>query len=517
MRAKSTLRLLPVLALTYAAGWFSRRGPAPVPVKASQNPAALATASNSSSMAGIPAVAAAPGPGGRIAEIRPLTLLQEVLGLIGVLDRDGGELAILPLMDLLPRLMITDAATVRRLLEEIAADTTLDRNADFFPVATGGLVFRWMLLQPEEATRFLLQHQKGLGDFADMAPFLIAWADRTRAGAGTRLLAEVPEDDREDMGELLHKQVLMADPAKTLSDPAAQDQLNPTEIGTLITRWWKTDPSALLAWRATLPGGSIRESADSSILNSLDDLKGTPEAAEASLANLPADLADRARLKRQTRELSEYHHVADEPSLPPPDPSALASRLADAGSRQALPYDEMNAAMRAINNAWVGGGQFAEAAKWLGGLPEDQSTSGDYVQNLVTNWAEKDSASASSWINTLPVGKLRDQAAGQLVETIQTEDPVNALVWAKSIGGSQDRQDAISGVYRAWFEHDPAAASQAVQSLSPVEVESLKQEKRPSSSRSDAQTISVNAIDALIEGMDNLSRARVQTPPGSLE
>jgi hypothetical protein len=368
-----------------------------------------------------------------------------------------------------------------------------------------------MLLQPEDATRFLLQHQDQLGDFSDMAPFLIAWADRARSGAGERLLADVPGDDRDDMGEILRKQATMADPAKTLRDPAALEHLNSSEIEALSTRWFKADPSGLLAWRASLTEGNTRQTADTAILDFLQGLKDDAPTLQSKIASLPADLADRIQLRLQTRELSDYHHVADQPSLPPPDPAALAAKLADARSRHPLPDDELSATSRAINAAFIESGQFPEAARWLSGMPENQSAPDECVRSLVSDWVLKDSTAASAWIDSLPAGHLRDQAANQLVETIQEDDPVNAIVWAKSISDQEARQKAVNGVYRQWFETDPAAASQAVQHLPPGEQQSLRREKKTGEPAGDAVIIG-NAIDSLLEHDARVRASLTATP-----
>lgn len=401
------------------------------------------------------------------ARVLPLDSLGEILELFRGLQEEGdNELAMLPLMDLLPRLMVTDAATVSRMLEELAADATLEKDSELFPIAAGSLLFRWMTIQPEAAAAFALTNRERLGDVSDMAPFLVAWAARSRPGSGERLLALVPENDRADMGELFYKQQYLSDPAKALSDPGVFEGLENYDVQGLVGKWLGNDPAAVLAWRAGLPEGDKRENVDRAIVESvLKERNNSPEL-ERRLASLPPDLAKEGRIQLLGNEIEDLKN-ASAGDQPTPNLSEFAARLARLTSNEggvAADSAGLRHTASRLGEAFTDQEKFSEGAAWIRTLPDEESRD-TVTSNLVGGWVAKDAPGASVWIDSLPRGELRDKATSQLIGQISAEDPANALVWAKSISDPAKAVEAEKGVYESWFSSDPVAASRAVQSL----------------------------------------------------
>ena len=154
---KYALTLLLGLPMAFAAGWWLRAERLP-------------TVAAGISRAGVPLVASVSGksaggagkavsPLGSLPDIviRPLTSLKEILALLGpdgsIEDEAGAGIA---MMELMPRLMLTDVATVRAMLEELSGTEGI--SAEGHKILSMGLMFRWMTVRPEEAIGYSLAH-----------------------------------------------------------------------------------------------------------------------------------------------------------------------------------------------------------------------------------------------------------------------------------------------------------------------------------------------------------------------
>ncbi|MDB6136794.1 MAG: hypothetical protein JWM59_5037 [Verrucomicrobiales bacterium] len=468
MAVKQIYWLVPALGITYAAGWFSHWPPAVETVRNQKLTMVTATPPGGGMTAGA-ASAAGPAYPDQPREILPLTSLAEILELLGGLKDGPDELAMIDAADLLPRLMVTDGATIRRLLGEAVSSPELAGDSELHSLVAGGLLFRGMMLHPEETAAFVLSNTDKLKGMEDATPFIVAWAAKSNAGAAERLLAMMPEESRDETGELLQKLKMNADPAAALRAPSAFENLDSSEIHKLAIRWMRSDAPALLAWRAALPEGDGRNAVDSAIVDSVLRQNLDPAAAESRLGVLPAELAAQGRLRLLSQDISAAIAKKEgDPDSAALNPAEYAPRLtqllAQASGSQGPASSEAQAAAQSLSNAYRQEGKFAEGAAWSATLPEGEMRE-RAVGGLIGPWVDKDSAAASAWIDSLPAGSLRDMAAGKLIERIQTDDPVNALVWARALSDESKRRDSVSEIYRSWFAFDPIAASQAVQSL----------------------------------------------------
>jgi hypothetical protein len=69
----------------------------------------------------------------------------------------------------------------------------------------------------------------------------------------------------------------------------------------------------------------------------------------------------------------------------------------------------------------------------------------------------------------MPAGENRDAAASVIARRMAGEDPAAAIAWASSIGGAEQRQEAMIDVGRRYLQSDPVngAAWLAQSGLSP--------------------------------------------------
>lgn len=463
--------LVPAFGLTFAAGWFGHGKTD----REDWERTRILTRTAVPGAALIPGAPDQPPPEkAEIRQILPLHSVDEILEVLALMNgRD--ELALVPVLDMLPRLMITDIPTVRRLLDELGVEAVKQKNNETFSIAAGALIFRWMTLQPEEAAVYALGHRQEFEKMADMAPLFVAYAGSTRAGAGDRLLAIVPEQDREKMGELLRKMQLMANPAASLRDSAVLDKLSSSEVQELAAVWMRKDPTGLLDWRLNQPEGEKRLAAEQAILSLATDPKGDPAVQDKIVSGLSPELAAGARLKRLAMEIRSS---TDKSGAYPEEAPAYAAKLS------AFLAQQPDAAGVGIYEAVTSTGQvflqqkkFSEAAAWIVTLPAGEGQTAA-AEHLASAWAAADPGAASAWIDSLPPGKNRDEASSKLIDSIKKDDPPAALAWAQSLKDDKARLPKVREIYTSWFQNDPAAASQAVQSLTPDQQQQLARSPR---------------------------------------
>jgi hypothetical protein len=84
---------------------------------------------------------------------------------------------------------------------------------------------------------------------------------------------------------------------------------------------------------------------------------------------------------------------------------------------------------------------------------------------MVDSFGDYDIKGTAEFVNTLAVGKERDQAVGALVSDLGDQgDPESAFDWATSISDASKRESMIRNAANQWKEYDRAAAQAAVNS-----------------------------------------------------
>ena len=486
---KYALTLLLGLPLAFAAGWWLR---------AERPPSATAVVPGGTMAPGVAsALGKSAGGAGKVVSplgalpdivIRPLTSLKEILAMLGqdgsIEDEAGAGIA---MMELMPRLMLTDAATVRAMLEELSGMEGI--SAEGHKILSMGLMFRWMTVRPEEAIGYSLAHPALLEDSKEMNMLGLIYMAKARPEAARGLAALMPEEEGENINEFLTKLEAASDPGGVLQDPAKSKGMSGDERGRLAARWMRTDPAAAmawlqglpedqrdpeitarvaaarmqsdtaatLAWIGTLPEGPEKASSRARIIDGMLAGVKNPAVFEGKLAGLPSAWQDQARLQWMTQN-------------PPADRVASAEQLKLICTRNPNLAGDLPT-RRAINNmaeSFTKSGDFNGGASWALTLPDGPAQTAA-ASTVSQQWTGKDPGAASVWITGLPEGATRDAAATALINEIQREDPTSALVWAQSLSNGNQRRAQTRGVFQAWFRNQPFEALQSIQSLSPEE------------------------------------------------
>ena len=87
--------------------------------------------------------------------------------------------------------------------------------------------------------------------------------------------------------------------------------------------------------------------------------------------------------------------------------------------------------------------------------------------NVVTVWADSDSAAAATWVGALSPGVFRDEGAAALVRHWNSRDPSTAWQYVGEIGDMDRRIATATLVFKEWEKTDSNAATQAWITLFP--------------------------------------------------
>jgi hypothetical protein len=103
------------------------------------------------------------------------------------------------------------------------------------------------------------------------------------------------------------------------------------------------------------------------------------------------------------------------------------------------------------------------ASEWAATLPNE--TMATALDSSIAMWAENDPQAAGQWIGTLG-GAARDQAASVYSNSVVQRDPAAAMTWALTIGDPSLRERSMQQVASQWKERDAAAANTWIQNSS---------------------------------------------------
>ena len=97
-----------------------------------------------------------------------------------------------------------------------------------------------------------------------------------------------------------------------------------------------------------------------------------------------------------------------------------------------------------VVNQWWKSGQPQEIGTWASSLTGEVQTQA--VGDVAKTWAGKNSADASIWIKSLPIGNARDAAVTHLINAIRDEFPADAIEWAQSISNPEQQAKALKSI-----------------------------------------------------------------------
>lgn len=154
------------------------------------------------------------------------------------------------------------------------------------------------------------------------------------------------------------------------------------------------------------------------------------------------------------------------------DPEKWVKRLDE------VPEDKRANAVQSLARGWAKSDPDS-AMKWAMSLAEGPQRDAA-VAPAISGWAENDSYEVSQWIEKQPVGAIRDLATRGLVGALMQSQPETAWTWALSIGGEQERFNALQIAYIGMRQKNPEAAAQLLESanLPPQQLEALRKNQQ---------------------------------------
>jgi hypothetical protein len=242
------------------------------------------------------------------------------------------------------------------------------------------------------------------------------------------------------------------------------------KLAVLMDEWTASDPTAAAEWVAGIPAGSFLEDATGQLMIRWGE--ANPEAAvEWVNANIrsgrnPSGAATFASAwtRSDPGAAMEWAAAIEDTAAKKEACGAIAYQLglddpARAGTWIAGVKDPVlqDTLTTGLISTWAGKDPSAAAA-WLdgGGLANtSDATRRKAALMLVSQWTIDDPRPASMWINALAEGPLKENSKVALAQTLATEAPQDALIWADAILDETERHDVILSIYEDWVEGDP--------------------------------------------------------------
>lgn len=489
MKPRPILTFLALLACTSAgvgAGWYLRGRNEQSSSQTSESASArtireAAAQAQTQRAAGLMNTASS----GNTAPPAPFKDLSEILALISGVD-DMDELGALAMLDALPRLLATDTATTKAMLDALLES---DADEETRTISATCLLMRWMLESPEAAVGYSLAHPALLEDAEELQMMGIAYVAKRNPQGAKALAALLPEEQRSEMNldQMLAGLSAMNDPAAALQS-ATEGKLDNNLISGLAGMWASRDPAAAAAWVAghqsslpahvyskiaeryarkdlkaatawatTLPEGELRNQAMDSIKDHIVESAESPAAAEPMLAQFsPAD-ANLTRLNLWQRAWGDAEQGSPERA------AALQNftRMVQESSGVPGQGSPISAVAEVAHGLAIT--DPAGAGAWLMSLP--QPVRGPGISRVVDEWADKDAPAASEWVSKLPAGPERVQATISLADKISDDDPERAVAWVQTLPDKADAETRTREIYHSWLGREPAAALAALQKL----------------------------------------------------
>ncbi len=299
---------------------------------------------------------------------------------------------------------------------------------------------RWAELNPKAAAEFL--KQRGGINYMDMNPDIVwsVWAEKDPAAAAAyakqsgdpramkTILESLAMSDVDNalafarihapeliadgsLSSALGKKSKFTDPervAKQLESLGSFDGNTTLAMSGCAEQWAKKDRNAARNWALSLPDAEARKQALFGVYKEWSSTD--PKAAADALLAEPRNGAD-------------FENVA--------------AFVASSWSRK----------------DWKG------AADWMEKLPSEKEKS--VAAASLSFWLGQDNpANGAEFLKGLPSGAVRDAATDGYVRSIRSENIGSAMEWAFTISDAKKRSSTTKTVLKEWFNEDPAAAYQ---------------------------------------------------------
>jgi len=241
----------------------------------------------------------------------------------------------------------------------------------------------------------------------------------------------------------------------------------------IAREWAKLDPQAALSWAQGLDG----RNKSSALVSVLGEMASKDPAEAASVAaGLEGDDRNRAY-----SEIAEKWALADYDSaeawintlsgeekqdalgsaigvLAKSDPQGAAAKISAMSEG-----GEKERAIRDVASSWAREAP-AEAAEWVAA----QDGGADGMRNVMATWAGQDSVASLSFIESQPVGEMRDSATQAYLWTNRSMETTESLSLAETITDERDRSRAISMTVGRLMREDESAAKAYVEKTTAI-------------------------------------------------
>ncbi len=250
------------------------------------------------------------------------------------------------------------------------------------------------------------------------------------------------------------------------------------QVRRLVGEWGAYDPQAAAAWLLELAAGAKKNES----LRALAGAWGKKDEGgfHQWIVNLPQDsLKDRAAVqlaqalaRTDPASATEVLQWISEKALKAGLYQEIAPHWAAKDARAVQRWLLTLPAGPERDNAIM-----AAARTLTSNEPEEVAALMAYVKNedlrlqvlpyLISEWTRTNPVAAAQWLLGLPAGQLRDRAAYEFVVNVDETQGAIAFEWALTIQDEHSRWRAMSNAMHKWARHDPSAASEWLNQLSP--------------------------------------------------
>lgn len=238
-----------------------------------------------------------------------------------------------------------------------------------------------------------------------------------------------------------------ADAAKWLEDSG----LTSSSLFTALPRTWaESDPAAALDWVRGLPAGRARDQAKIAVADSF--------AADDPVAAVKAFAPE---IEASSKPATDSPVAATEPTTPgseaEPKPAVDDSVTSTEGSTPEIEAGSNPDLVVTLTNRWASTDP-AAVAEWVNGLPEGQARM-EAAATLATVWAARDIQAAIDWSRTIGDAALLQQVTSHLGTTWGAIEPHKALEWLGTLPPDQ-AAEGTRGAFYSWAATDPVGLEQ---------------------------------------------------------
>lgn len=210
-------------------------------------------------------------------------------------------------------------------------------------------------------------------------------------------------------------------------------------LGNLAATWAGRDMDATIAWAKQLPDG--------------DRVGAVSKIAYEATASDPRKALELARDLPEGQVRNEIiTHIAGEWSAKSPEKIVeWAGQIRDEGLRQQV--------VSRVATAWADTNPASAAGLALNSLPAGKLQD-DAVMGIVQRWVQSQPADAAAWVGQFPEGRLRDTATEEVMKLWSDKNPADAGKWLDSLPSGSSRDAAASAYVGKVLETSPEAAGQ---------------------------------------------------------